>query len=303
MKSLKSQLRKYKRLVIVLSIVLVVLSILLINTRNRRDETLDLTIESVQNRNVEKKVTADGYIQGQDSRVVFFTPGLKVTEVRFNVGDQVNQDDVLAVLTTNDGRNNTTEVKSPISGIITEYNYKQNDIVGSVNSAGVKVVDTSTYKIELLVNENDIIDLKAGQPAKIIYSAISIEEEFNGEVDRVFPDAVAESAAVSYRVIVKPSEYPEQLKLGMSVGVEITTARAENVLSIPESFLVEKEDKIYLKFLMWDNEEKTSYQINEKEVTIGLRTDEYVELKSGVKEGDEIVEPNFVPARLGLFGN
>lgn len=303
MKSLNAQLKKYQRLVIFLIIILIILSIVLVTTRNRRAETLDLTIESVQTRNVEKKVTADGNIQGTDSRVVFFTPNLKVTEVRFKVGDQVNQDDILAVLSSIDGRNINTEVKSPISGIVTEYNYKQNDIVSSVNSAGVKVVDKSSYKIELLVNENDIIDLKAGQPAKIVYSAISIDDEYKGEVESVFPDAVADSAAVSYKVIIKPSEFPDQLKLGMSASVEITTARAENVLSIPESFLVEKEDNIYLKFLTWDNEEKTSYQITEKEVMVGLRTDEYVEIKDGASEGNEIVEPNFEPARLGLFGN
>ncbi len=302
MKSLNSQIQKYKRLVLVLVIIVIIMAGLLITVNNRRSAKADLTVETVKLRDVEKKVSADGFVEGADKRVVFFTPNLKVTEVRFKVGDQVNQDDVLAVLTTNDGRNINTEVKAPIAGIITEYNYKQNDIVSSVNSAGVSIVDKSSYKIELLVNENDIVDLKQGQKAKILYSAISVEDEFDGEVETVYPDATSESAAVSYKVIIKPTAVPEFLKLGMSASVVITTATAENVLSVPESYIVEKEDKKFLKFLTWNDSEKTTYQINEKEVTTGLSTDEYVEIKSGVNEGDEIVEPNFEPTRISIFG-
>jgi len=303
MKSLNAQLNKYKKLVVILIIILIILSIIIVSNNNQKSSTDDLTIETVQTRIVEKKVTSDGNVEGADSRVIFFTPNLKVTEVRFKVGDQINQDDVVAVLSTSDGRNITTEVKSPIAGIVTEYNYKQNDIVSAVNSAGVTVVDKSSYRVELLVNENDIVDLKAGQKAKIIYSAISIENEYKGEVESVFPDSVAGSAAVSYKVIIKPTEVPEKLRLGMSASVEVTTAIAENVLAIPESFLVEKEDKVYLKFLTWDNAEKTAYQVTEKEITIGLRTDEYVEIRTGAKEEDEVVEPNFEPQKLSIFGN
>ena len=79
--------------------------------------------------------------------------------------------------------------------------------------------------------------------------------------------------------------------------------KSETVLSVPESFLVETNGKIYLKFLTWDTADKTTYTVAEKEVQIGLRTDEYVEIKSGANENDEIVEPNFVPKKLSLFGN
>ena len=302
MKSLQAQIQKYKRLVIILVIISVILFVIVLTGNNRQNSASDLTIETVKTRDVERKVSADGYVEGVDKRIVFFTPNLKVTEVRYKVGDQVNQDDVLAVLTTNDGRNINTEVKSPIGGIVTEYNYKQNDIVSAVNSAGVVIVNKSSYKIELLVNENDIADVMAGQKAKILYSALSIEDEFDGEVETVYPDATSESAAVSYKVIVKPTAIPEFLKLGMSASVVITTATAENVLSVPESYIVEKDDKTYLKFLNWTDSNKTNYEISEKEVTLGLTTDEYVEVKSGVSEGDEIVEPNFEPSRLSIFG-
>jgi len=88
----------------------------------------------------------------------------------------------------------------------------------------------------------------------------------------------------------------------MSASVVITTATAENVLSVPESYVVEKEDKKFLKFINWTDSEKTTYEIKEEEVTTGLTTDEYVEITTGASEGDEIVEPNFEPARLSLFG-
>lgn len=303
MKSLKNQISRYKKLILFLLIVLAVLAFVLFRNARSVNSTTNLVIEKVQTRNVEQKVTADGNIQGLDKRVVYFTPNQKVTEIRVSIGDQVNKDDVLAVLTTVDGRNINTEVRSPINGIVTESNYKQNDIVSAVSSEGFIVVDTSSYKIELQVNENDIANLKTGQTCKITYPAISIDDEYLGEVERVYPDSLADSAAVTYRVIVKPTEVPEGLKLGMSANVVITTAQAVNVIAIPESFIVEKDDKVYLKFLNWTDSEKTNYSIEEKEVQIGLRTDEYVELKSGAKDGDEVVEPEFKPQRLSIFGN
>ncbi len=303
MKSLKNQISRYKKLIIFLLIVLTVLLFVVFRSARSVNSTTNLVIEKVQTRNVEQKVSADGNIQGLDKRVVYFTPNQKVTEIRVNIGGQVNKDDVLAVLTTVDGRNINTEIRSPINGIVTESNYKQNDIVSAVSSEGFVIVDTSSYKIELQVNENDIANLKAGQPSRITYPAISIDEEYLGEVESVSPDSLADSAAVTYRVIVKPTEVPEGLKLGMSANVVITTAQAVNVIAIPESFIVEKDDKVYLKFLNWTDSEKTNYTIEEKEVQIGLRTDEYIELKSGAKDGDEVVEPEFEPQRLSIFGN
>lgn len=300
---MKSQIQKYKKIIFFLVAVVILLSVVLLGVANRRSAVLDLNYETIQTRNVEQKVTSDGYVEGSDRRVVFFTPNLKVTEIRFNVGENVNQDDTLAVLTTLDGRNITSEIKSPISGIITESNYKQNDIVSAVNAAGFTIVNTSSYKVELLVNENDIVNLKVGQKARITYPAVSIEDHYEGEVVSVYPDSNQDSAAVSYQVIVRPTIIPENLKLGMSASVEVTTATAESVLSIPSSYIVEKDDKTYLKFLKWTNEEKTTYEVDEREVTVGLETDEYIEIKSGANQGDEILEPNFEPKRLSFFGN
>lgn len=301
MKSLKQTAEKYKRIIFVLIFVIVILIVITIATAGRSQSTTNLTIEKVQTRNVERKVTADGFVEGIDSRVVFLNPNFKVTEVRYKVGDSVNKDDVLAVLTSSDGRSTNLEVKSPISGVVTEVNYKVNDIVSAVNSAGFSIVDKSSYKIELVVNENDIVDLKPGQKAKIIYSAISIDQTYGGEVILVSPDSIPGTSAVSYKVLVTPQEIPESLKLGMSANVEITTAVAENVLSIPESFVIEKEDKTFLKFVNRNSSNQDEYTLEEREVSLGLQTDEYVEIKSGVNEGDEIVEPNFEPRRITFF--
>jgi HlyD family secretion protein len=144
--------------------------------------------------------------------------------------------------------------------------------------------------------------LQVGQTAEIVFPAISIDNTYSGVVESVSPDSIANSSTVSYKVVVKPTEMPDSLKLGMSANVEIVTARVENVLSVPESYVVEKDDKFFLKFVEWKDDTKTAYDIVEKEVTIGLVTDEYTEIKSGAKEGDEIVEPSFEPQRLNLFG-
>jgi hypothetical protein len=76
------------------------------------------------------------------------------------------------------------------------------------------------------------------------------------------------------------------------------------VLAIPESYLIEKDGSNYVKLLTWQDAERKQYQIAEVEVTLGLTTDVYVEIKAGLQEGQEIVEPTFTEARnFSLFAN
>ncbi len=305
MKSLRIQLKRFRTIIIILVIVILILGFLSFSRRNNVvSPTQGLSIETVQVRNVEKKVTADGVIRGIDERDVMFAANNFVAELKVNVGDHVEKDQEIAVYGHGDGLKNVfTTAKAPISGIVTVINYKVNDTVSPTSTVGMKIVDNSSYQISLEINENDAIDIKAGQPVKITYPAISLEQTYDGTVKSIDPDSSGTSSVVSYTTIIEPKEIPDNIKLGLSVNVEITTAKVENVLSIPESFLIDKDGSHFVKVLTWKDETKTQYDVAEKEVQIGLRTSEYVEIKSGLSQGVEIVEPTYQPKSLGLFGN
>lgn len=263
----------------------------------------DEAIQKVEKRDVKNYVSGEGSVKGVDRRDAFAVNGSKVYEILFKEGDKVNADSIIArseVVVQN--KTQIFEITSPINGIISRINYKVGDFT-SATLAFALIEDVSKYQIELTINENDVVNIAKGQSVDIIYPAISLDQSFPGKVSFISPSPVSTSGVILYKVLVDPANFPEKLKLGMSSEVNILTAEVKDALSVPESFLIEKDDKIYLKKITW-NEGKTKYELNEIEVTIGLRTDDYAEIKTGVSEGDELVEPAFTVQRgFSLFNN
>ena len=68
----------------------------------------------------------------------------------------------------------------------------------------------------------------------------------------------------------------------MSAEVEILTTKRENVLLAPQSALQEKDGKNYLRI-------KRGKDFKQVEIKVGLITEEFAEIISGVKEGEEIL--------------
>lgn len=306
MKTLRAQLRQYRYLTLVLVAVVIALLFFIAQNQVGMLTLPDLVTTKAEIRDVKRKVSVDGNLAGLKERSVAFPTQSKVKKLNYKEGQKVKKNAVLAkvAVTTVLGQKQIQQIKSPIKGTVTAVNYEVGDLVVDFTLPGFHISDASSYKIELEVNENDVIDLKKGQSASLVFPAISLDKEYSGIVASVALLPISVSGAINYLTVVKPKKVPKGVKLGMSVDVVITTATANNVLSIPESFLLEKDDKLLVKLIAWENPEHTAYNIVEREVEIGLRTDEFVEIKNGITEEDELVEPSFVQERnsFGFFG-
>ncbi len=305
MRSVKKHKNKFIILVFVLILVIcIAISTFIASEQKKRADLESLVIETAQIRDIRQQVSSDGKLSGIDERIVYFPLQNIVDEIKVSLNQNVNKDDLLALVKTYNGKYYVyTEIKSPIAGVVTSINLKDGDTVISTNAAAMNIVNKASYKIDLSINENDIANVKVGQKASIIYSAISLDQPYDAIVTEVAQSPIdSASGSVNYRVTVAPSQLPEKIILGMSASVDIVTAEVKNVLSLPESFIIEKDSKHYVKTLKWRNDQKDKYQIDEKEVFLGLQTNEYVELVSGIEKGQEVVEPSFTtPRRFGFF--
>lgn len=299
MSTLRQQVSRFKLIILVLIVVVVALGVMFANERNKNATLPDIATIKVEKRNVIQTVTANGNIAGIDEREVY-VPASQVLELRVQEGERVSKDQIVYVNRLN-GRD--FEVWAPISGVISAVRYKAGDTIANPTVAAFKVSDDSEYRVELSINENDILNLKTGQKAELVFPAISLDDTFAGEVIYVSPTPISSTGTVNYLTKVKPTELPDSLRLGMSVDVEITTAQVDNVLAVPENYLIEKDNSYFIKILKTGTTDSTEdYEIAETEVQIGLRTDSYVEIKSGLNEGDEVVAPSFTVERsFGFF--
>ena len=305
MRSVKKHKNKLLLFVfLVLIVACVTGGIFLVSEQRKKADLASLVVETAQIRDIKQTVSSDGKLGGVDERTVYSPLNNIVDEIKVTLNQNVNKDDVLALVKQYNGKLYVfTEIKSPISGTVTDINVKAGDTITSTNSAVMNVVDKTSYKIDLSINENDIFNVKVGQKASIIYPAISLDQPYEGAVTEVAQSPIdTTSGSVNYKVTVVPSVLPDKLILGMSASVDITTAEVKNVLSLPESFIIERDSKHYVKTITWLNDKKDQYQIEEHEVTLGLQTNEYVEIVSGIEKGQEVVEPSFTtPRRFGFF--
>ena len=179
-----------------------------------------------------------------------------------------------------------TEIYSPISGVIISADKEEGEAISGTNSAAqattiMTVADLSRMVVEVNINEVDIGKLKSGQSAKISLDAFP-EQRFKGKVISIAPYSEITEGIVTYLVKVKVAQPKIYLKPGMSAEVEILTTKRENVLLAPQSALQEKDGKNYLRI-------KRGKDFKQVEIKVGLITEEFAEIISGVKEGEEIL--------------
>jgi HlyD family secretion protein len=173
-------------------------------------------------------------------------------------------------------------VKANFDGIITELNA----FVGSIPMAGTVVVelqDISNKSVyaDFLVDE--AVRIKEGMPASMENKDLDLVID-NLYVTRIYPKAVSklsELGVVQKRVTITIGlpDGIDQLVLGTNVDVEITVEKKENVLLVPESAVFEKNRQYYVTVV-------ENGQLIEKQVVKGLEDSDFIEIISGLNEGE-----------------
>ena len=141
------------------------------------------------------------------------------------------------------------------------------------------------------IDETDIFSIKAGQNVKITMSAI-LGEVFTGKVEKVSTVGVSQSGNTSYPVTIRLDQSNTPLLAGMNATAEIIYEVKENVLLIPMDALQEQGDEkfVYIYTPNAPARQRDGQALGEiRIVTTGLSDGLYVEITSGLSEGEEII--------------
>lgn len=147
-------------------------------------------------------------------------------------------------------------------------------------SAIVTLADTSSLLAKATVGEAQMQDIIIGSTVKVLVSALG-NKEFSGVITRLSPAAAAPSRTFTAEITV-PNPQGE-LKPGIFANVSTPVQARKNVIAVPESALVMKEDQ------------KTVFVVNAQGVAqqtvlkIGYVGEGYAEVLAGLQEGDIII--------------
>jgi len=187
---------------------------------------------------------------------------------------------------------------SPIDGVITSLRIEEGEVVitGTMNNPGtilMTIADLSIMEVEVEVDETDVVNVELGQEAEVKVDAFP-DLIIKGKVTEVGSSALVKLGTASaeeakdFKVVITLIDPPKNLKPGLSASADIIVARKENVLAVPISALVLKEDKEKKKEIEGVyivKEGRAYFQPVEK----GIMGEMMIEIKSGLKEGQEVV--------------
>jgi Cu(I)/Ag(I) efflux system membrane fusion protein len=130
------------------------------------------------------------------------------------------------------------------------------------------------------VAEGDIASIKIGQKVTITTRAYP-GRTFGGTVTVVYPHLVKETRTVKVRVALPNPDLA--LLPDMYGEVEIATGADQNVIAVPASAIIHNGNRQVVLLDLGEG------RFEPREIKAGRRGDGFVEVSSGVAEGDRIV--------------
>lgn len=180
------------------------------------------------------------------------------------------------------------EITAPIDGTIITKNKKAGDKLeqnnNSTNEPMAIIYDMSLLKVELSVDESEIQDIKVGQRVDI--TADAADGEFHGKVTKVGINGTSQNGVTVYPVEITITEYGDLLP-GMNVDCVISVESAKDVVAVPVS-AIQRGSRVYMKGEKKDEKDRAPEGFYSVEVKTGATDSEYIEIKKGIKEGDEV---------------
>ncbi|WP_415315042.1 efflux RND transporter periplasmic adaptor subunit [Candidatus Pelagibacter sp. Uisw_137] len=167
---------------------------------------------------------------------------------------------------------------APFDGVL-GYRGITGDILGSDNSIIITLDDNSIIYSDLKIPENFATFIKKDLPIKVKFSG-NKNKTYSGKVYAVSSRISAETRSLLTRVMIKNEN--SELIPGSLLEVVINY-NVRDSLGIPDTSMMVEGDKTYVYKVSKEN------ITNKTEINIGIRDGGFIEVISGLKEGDNIV--------------
>lgn len=212
-----------------------------------------------------------------------------------------------------------TTIYAPMAGTISDLNKEAGEMaIGSQFQEDIILVvaDLTQMEAQVNVDENDIINVEIGQEAQVEVDAL-FGEKLTGTVYEIANTANSTDQGTSnqkteFEVKISiDSDQVSRLRPGMTASADITTMTKNGVVGVPiQSVAVRTVDQLALEneeiaeagqryradadgfveivFVIDDNGKAVARQVE-----TGIQSDDMIEIRSGVAEGDEVVTGSY----------
>jgi len=201
-----------------------------------------------------------------------------------------------------------TTIYSPMTGTVSMLNVEKGErVVGTMQMTGteiMRIANLNRMEVKVDVNENDIIRVKKNDTAYIEVDAY-LGRKFKGIVTEIANSANTTGASADQvtnfevKVLILESSYGDLLdtivhnqypfRPGMSASIDIRTKTLLQAISLPIEAITVKPDSIDDSELIEIVYVVSQGKAIRKEVKTGIQNNQYIVIKQGVDENDEVV--------------
>jgi HlyD family secretion protein len=192
------------------------------------------------------------------------------------------------------------KIVAPFDGVVTTVG----PVVGAQGGGNItiKLADNTQYHVDVLVDEAEIAQVKAGQQVKITFDALT-GVSTTGTVTRISPAGTVSNGVVNYTVRVDLEPVTATLRNDMTSSVSVIVGTHANVLAVPGGTIrSDGEGGYYVNVVQTDG---TAQQIP---VTTGYTDGTLTEVAGEIQAGEQVYisEPTTTTTTqqrgLNLFG-
>ena len=221
--------------------------------------------------------------------------------------EKIAAEDALEVVRDGFSKSNakasSTLIRSTISGVILDIPVKVGYSVIQVNTMNEGTTIASVANMNNLIFRGNIDETEVGQLVNGMNMKITIgalqDLKFDAALEYVSPKAVESNganqfeikAAVSLSGVSGDSGKSGKLRSGYSANAEIVLARADKVLSIPESAIEFSGDSTFVYVIKGEGKDKT---YDRTYVETGLSDGVNIEIKKGITAKDKVRGPEII---------
>ncbi|WP_210208136.1 divalent metal ion exporter adaptor subunit IhpB [Rhodoplanes roseus] len=223
----------------------------------------------------------NGIVQPNQEALVQVTPRFPgiVREVRKRIGDRVQKGDILAIIESNQSLT-TYELKASLGGTIIDRQTSLGEFVSEQKSAFI-IADLSTVWVDFSVYRRDLRRVSVGD--QVLIDPADGGKPIEAKISYLSPVGSSDTQSALARALVSNSD--QRLRPGLFITGKLTLSAKNVNIAVKSSALqtLENRNVVFVR---------SGEKFEARDVEIGDRDQEFVEITFGVVEGEMYAAQN-----------
>lgn len=238
-------------------------------------------VQEAKRQDVQQFIYVNGDVISNVSVDIFSDVQGELTRLPVTLGRYVQKGELLALVDPSSpgAVYSASEIRATISGTVTAVHAHVGDKVGT-SSALLTLGDLNHLSIVTYIPERYFTYMELGLKARVSMAAFP-DKSFDAQVVQLNP--VMDSTSRSLEIKLELLDPDPRIRAGMFASLQLVTRESRDTLAVPLTAVSRYYDEDVL-FVVKDDG-----SVERRSITLGLASEETVEVLEGISEGERVV--------------